>query len=628
MSFSELKMTPSLLGFTIAILLTRSAALLHNPTEGSLQCQCTCSPVGIPEKTIYTSGNLNIIDKHVHSAPISVEKTVVGKETSIKDIHLNQATEEIKHVEQFKDIAAPTIKSSSDIKIKDKIENAAIQHTDLIKPQIKWTHSARSTIASPDDKKPTKDVSLEKVDVPVTNSLMKNIDTFVSDNTKSTNPTKLSNEGTINIVSEQQIKLPKISVVPEQQIKQKTSNFISSNQEQQQKPEVIKPEMPPSEKPKQILSMMSSHGLNTQNAAGSLSQSSSMVYNSDPKKGDQVAADIGFVMDGGALNPILSGVMSGMGGTGSGFIVESISKTPNRGTFVDNIEAKPLVSSGMIGSGTVSSQPTGLSPSNNEASSSSVKSSFSLSSSDSNQVISKQAISNTGMISQVATSKSMENMKNNQGQDVNAADGDSNKQMTMANSGVIAKPDENMASSRNMNENNQNRMNGNNNNQNKMTSNNNNSGNNNNKNVNTNKNNNNQNRHTNNNNNNNQNRHTNNNNNRRNNNNNNNRNQMSSNNNQQKFNQNNQRNNGNNGNNNNSWRKPQNGGNNQQQGQNKGRNNNNWNPQLFNEFNLKPFQVQRDQKPNSNQWGNSGTWAPTTVIPYGMDPNMFFSLTI
>jgi hypothetical protein len=67
------------------------------------------------------------------------------------------------------------------------------------------------------------------------------------------------------------------------------------------------------------------------------------VFGSSNRNSDKVAADIGFALDGSAPNPIISGVMFGIGRTsmGTGYIVENIkSDKPahlGKGYFVNKI---------------------------------------------------------------------------------------------------------------------------------------------------------------------------------------------------------------------------------------------------------------------------------------------------
>ncbi|VDI57919.1 Hypothetical predicted protein [Mytilus galloprovincialis] len=286
--------------FLIFAFLTVVSGLLHTSHDGTLQCQCTCTPLGNPNEKIFTSGNLNIIDKktRTNNEQLLLEDNIKMDKEETKPQIAPVKFPDDKPMTQYNDIAVSKVKHSLGLGVHRPIYET-IKPKEVVKPEIKWSHTASSS-SSDVTKNAVKDV---------TRSLMKHKDIPTSE--------VLVNKPTI----------------------EKTSNTQDGQKT------VIDQVKSTTDK---ILSRANSN----QNAA--VNQNRQQRFISSSQDADKVAADIGFVMDGSSLNPILSGGLSGGMGysSGTGYIVETINKnSPENQAAGKFVQRNSNVQNGQVVSG-------------------------------------------------------------------------------------------------------------------------------------------------------------------------------------------------------------------------------------------------------------------------------------
>ncbi|XP_076092359.1 uncharacterized protein LOC143063842 [Mytilus galloprovincialis] len=280
--------------------LTVVSGLLHTSHDGTLQCQCTCTPVGNPNEKIFTSGNLNIIDKKTstNNEQLLLEDNIkMDKEETLPTIAPAKLPVD-KPITQFNDIAVSKIKHSLGLGVHRPIYET-IKPKEVVKPEIKWSHTASSS---------SSDVTKNTVE-DVTSSLMKNKDIPTSE--------VLVNKPTIEKISNTQDGQKTVI----DQVKSTTDKSLSRTN-------------------------------SNQNTA--VNQHIQQRFISSSQDADKVAADIGFVMDGSSLNPILSGGLSGGMGysSGTGYIVETINKnSPENQAAGKFVQRNSNVQNGQVVSG-------------------------------------------------------------------------------------------------------------------------------------------------------------------------------------------------------------------------------------------------------------------------------------
>ncbi|CAC5420682.1 unnamed protein product [Mytilus coruscus] len=301
--------------------LTVVNGLLHTSHDGTLQCQCTCTPVGIPNEKIYTSGNLNIIDKKTstNNEQLLLQENITMDKQETKPQIAPAKLPVDKTIKQFNDIAVSKIKHSLGLGVHKPIYET-IRPKAVVKPEIKWSHTASSS-SNVVTKDAVKGVT-GKSNLVVTNSLMKHKDTPISE--------VLVNKPTIEKING-------------------NDGFKSKMEKQSNTPDghgtVIGQVKTTTDK---VLSRVNSN----QNKA--VNQNIQQRFVSSSQDADKVAADIGFVMDGSSLNPILSGGLSGGMGysSGTGYIVETINKnSPENQDTGKFVERNANVQNGHVVSG-------------------------------------------------------------------------------------------------------------------------------------------------------------------------------------------------------------------------------------------------------------------------------------
>ncbi|XP_063423699.1 rho GTPase-activating protein gacZ-like [Mytilus trossulus] len=278
--------------------LTVVSGLLHTSHDGTLQCQCTCTPVGNPNKNIYTSGNLNIIDKKTSTNNEQLEEIITMDKEETKPQIAPVKLPDDKPITQYNDIAVSKIKHSLGLGVHRPIYET-IKPKEVVKPEIKWSHTASSSSSSV-----TKDAVKD-----VTSSLMKHKDIPTSE--------VLVNKPTIEKISNTQDGQKTVI----DQVKSTTDKVLS-------------------------------RANSNQNTA--VNQNIQQRFISSSQDADKVAADIGFVMDGSSLNPILSGGLSGGMGysSGTGYIVETINKnSPENQAAGKFVQRNSNVQNGQVVSG-------------------------------------------------------------------------------------------------------------------------------------------------------------------------------------------------------------------------------------------------------------------------------------
>ncbi|XP_052091240.1 putative uncharacterized protein DDB_G0286901 isoform X2 [Mytilus californianus] len=301
--------------------LTVVSGLLHTSHDGTLQCQCTCTPVGIPNEKIYTSGNLNIIDKKTstYNEQLLLQENITMDKQETKPQIAPAKLPVDKTIKQFNDIAISKIKHSLGLGVHKPIYET-IRPKAVVKPEIKWSHTASSS-SNVVTKDAVKGVT-GKSNLVVASSLMKHKDLPISE--------VLVNKPTIEKIN--------------------GNDGFKSKMEKQSNTQdgqgtVIDQDKTTTDK---VLSRVNSN----QNKA--VNQNIQQRFVSSSQDADKVAADIGFVMDGSSLNPILSGGLSGGMGysSGTGYIVETINKnSPENQDTGKFVERNANVQNGHVVSG-------------------------------------------------------------------------------------------------------------------------------------------------------------------------------------------------------------------------------------------------------------------------------------
>ena len=317
-------------------------------SDGTLQCQCTCTPVGIPNQKIFTSGNMNVIEET--SAPVNntVVEQSIPKEKQITPTVEATNVPINKEITEFQDVAVSKVRNSLGLGVNEQtiVEDVDQETKKVIAPKIKWMHSASSNdvVQSKAQQKPPQSSINKTNDVPArglgeTSSLMMNKETTVNERVVEQPPQLNEHVSTLSGVQQNVIKgSAKSGMMGQQSVMSESQTEVMTDQ------------------PRVNNVQSSVHVDETKPTNGGLQQVQVIhdrpmeVFGSSNRNSDKVAADIGFVLDGSAPNPIISGVMSGIGRTsmGTGYIVENIkSDKPahlGKGYFVNKIVNSQAVS--------------------------------------------------------------------------------------------------------------------------------------------------------------------------------------------------------------------------------------------------------------------------------------------
>lgn len=316
-------------------------------SDGTLQCQCTCTPVGIPNKTIYTSGNMNVIEKT--SAP--VKNTVVEKSIP-KEKQITPTVEATnvpinKEITEFQDVAVSKVRNSLGLGVNENaiVEDVGQEKKKVIPPKIKWMHSASSNdvVKSKSQQTPPQSTINKTNDVPArglgeTSSLMMNKETTVNERVVEQTPQLSEHVSTMSGVQQNVVKDERSSMMGQQSVMSDSQTEVMPDQSRVNN----------AQSNVNIDQTKVSSGVQQQVPV--INDRPMMAFESSSRNSDKVAADIGFALDGSAPNPIISGVMSGMGRTsmGTGYIVENIQSdrpsSPGKGYFVNKIVNSQVVS--------------------------------------------------------------------------------------------------------------------------------------------------------------------------------------------------------------------------------------------------------------------------------------------
>lgn len=269
------------------------------PTEGTLNCQCTCTPRANPSKTLYTSGNMNIVDTTFPQVKDDIIKQKI--DTNLRPVPKVEGTQFPinKEITSFQDVAVSKVRNSLASGSTGPVvegQGSINNHT-----KFQWLHSASTTDQS-EANQGSLIIDNSTVDMSVaglggTGSLTGGKSTILGE----------------DIVDKPQLSLTSKTHKPTQVVIETSTSDPGNNDD------ITVDITDGSNQPTTAATDFHRPDIVTDRPMKSFAETSH-------RTADTVASDIGFVLEGSAPKLIISGVLSGMrdSSTGTGYIVENI----------------------------------------------------------------------------------------------------------------------------------------------------------------------------------------------------------------------------------------------------------------------------------------------------------------